>query len=153
MIDPRTGFLYFSDGFAIGPSTHAKDVDTYQKVSFKIPKWHRHLLGFHSSDHGEFEVEGVSISSGHLGVVMLRHRHAFYDIPSESDAEREAFHESVIVKDLSGQREYTWGVVNLIIDPEEKKNSIFVVYTPESVVPLYERETLKTLSESKSPKI
>jgi len=147
MIDPQTGVSYFTDGFAIGPETRAVELGAYRKVSFKIPEWHRHLLGLHLSEYGEFEVESISMSSGHLGVVILRHHHAFYDIPSDGDAERQAFHEGVLVKDLAGQQEFNWGAVLLQTDPEESKNSIFIVYTPDSVVPLNAREVLKTLFE------
>jgi hypothetical protein len=147
MIDPRTGALYFTDGFSIGPETLAMALDVYQKVSFTIPGWRRYLLGSHPSEHGEFEVEGIVTSSARLLVVMLRHDHEFYDISSDGDAERQTFHQGVVTKDLAGQYEYNWGVVLLHTAQKENKNSIIIVYTPESAMPLQKRETLKILLE------
>jgi hypothetical protein len=52
-----------------------------------------------------------------------------------------------LTKDLAGQHEYNWGVVLLHTARKEKKNFIFIVYTPEMAMPLQKRETLKILLE------
>jgi hypothetical protein len=71
-----------------------------QKLS--LPGWKRHVLGFHASEHGSFEVEALSAEDDCIHVVLLSHRHPFYEPGTPEDADRRAFHEGVVGSDLGG---------------------------------------------------
>ena len=80
MINRVTGEIDFNSGLHILPhcslQTLSSDfgpslkVETY-KLSHK--PWKRHVLGFHGSEHGNFEVEALSAENESIHVVLLSH--------------------------------------------------------------------------------
>jgi hypothetical protein len=113
-----------------------------QKLS--LTGWKRHVLGLHTSEHGTFEVEALSAEEG-IQVVLLAHRHAFYEQNTPDDAERRAFHEGVISSDLAGQREFTWGEVICRLERASNKDWLVIAYSREAKVPLQVKEVLLRL--------
>jgi hypothetical protein len=80
-----------------------------------------------------------------IQVVLMSHRHSFYELNTPDDAERRAFHEGVIHTDLAGQREFSWGEVLCRLEPIPNKDWLVVAYSNESKVPLPDREVLLRL--------
>lgn len=115
MINRVTGEIDFSDGLRILPHCTVNSLSTaperplkgqIQKLS--LGDWKRHVLGSHSSEHGDFEVEALSADGDCVHVVLLSHQHRFYEAGTSEDAERRAFHEGVVASDLGGQGEFAW---------------------------------------------
>lgn len=152
MINRVTGEINFRSGLRILPhcsiqslsadSGHLVKVET-RKLSLK--GWERHVLGFHTSEHGTFEVEALSADGGHIHVVLLSHRHQFYEPRTPEDAERRAFHEGVLSSDLAGQKEFSWGEVMCRLESTPSKDWLVVAYNRDSRVPLPEKEVLLRL--------
>jgi hypothetical protein len=114
--------------------------------------WKRHILGDHASEHGIFEVEALSAEEDRIQIVMLAHRHPFYESGTPDDMERRAFHEGVITKDLAGQREFGWGEVICRLEASPNKDWLVVAYSRQGKVPLQDKEVLLSLlAHEKSP--
>ena len=64
-------------------SLFAQREDTLMIKSRNLPLkgWKRHILGFHVSEHGTFEVEALSTEEERVDVVLLSHSHSFYGSP------------------------------------------------------------------------
>jgi hypothetical protein len=105
----------------------------------------RHVLGFHLSEHGTFEVEALSESEDRVRVVLLSHRHTFYEPTTPDDAERKIFHEGVIHSDLAGQREFSWGEILCRLESASNKDWLVIAYSREAKVPLQSKEVLSHL--------
>ena len=152
MINRSTGEVSFRGGLHIAPhcsiqslaaNTKAQPNITTQNLSLK--DWKRHVLGLHFSEHGTFEVEVLSSDKDRIQVVLLSHRHSFYEPNTPDDAERRAFHEGVISQDLAGQREFSWGEVLCRLESKPNKDWLVVAYISDAKVPLPDREVLLRL--------
>jgi hypothetical protein len=158
MISRATGEVDFQSGLRILPHCSVQSLSVgaehQQKVrTEKLPLtgWKRHALGFHTSEHGTFEVEAVS-EEEEIRVVLLAHSHAFYEQNTPNDAERHAFHEGVISSDLAGQREFTWGEVICRLERASHKDWLAIAYSREAKVPLQVKEVLLRLcAHEKTP--
>lgn len=112
MINRVTGEIDFSSGLRILPHCSVQSLSTDFGPSLKVEthtlshkEWKRHVLGFHNSEHGNFEVEALSGEDDCIQLVLLSHWHPFYELGTPEDAERRAFHEGVVSSDLGGQRD------------------------------------------------
>lgn len=139
----------FRSGLYIGPhcsfQSLAARVEFPSRMTTKnlsLKGWKRHMLGFHHSEHGTFEVEALSTDKDRIQVVLLAHQHAFYQRTTPDDAERRAFHEGVISLDLAGQREFSWGEVHCRLESVPNKDWLVVAYSHEAKVPLAVREVI-----------
>jgi hypothetical protein len=152
MINRVTGEVDFQTGLRILPHCSLESLSVKPEGPLKIKTqklsrtgWKRHMLGFHSSEHGTFEVEALSEAEG-IQVVLLAHKHAFYEPNTPDDAERRAFHEGVIGSDLAGQREFSWGEVICRLEKTSNKDWLVIAYSREAKVPSGVREVLLQLS-------
>jgi hypothetical protein len=152
MINRATGEVYFQSRLRILPhcSVQSLSINAERQPKVKTQKlspkgWKRHVLGFHPSEHGTFEVEALSANDERIQVVLLAHRHAFYQQNTPDDAERKAFHEEVISSDLAGQREFTWGEVLCRLDRASNKDWLVIAYSREAKVPMQVKEVLLRL--------
>ncbi len=143
MINRVTGEVSFHGGLRIVPHQAIGSPHREQKLSLR--DWKRHILGSHDSEHGLFEVEALSSEAGRIQVVMLAHQHSFYERGTPEDAERRAFHEGVIVKDLAGQREFSWGEALCRLEASRNKNWLVIAYSRDAKVPSPDREFLSRL--------
>lgn len=150
MINRATGEVSFQSGLHIAPHRPIESPHETRPLSLKL--WKRHILGTHNSEHGTFEVEALSEAEERILLVLLAHRHPFYEPGTPEDAERRAFHEGVISKDLAGQREFTWGEVLCRLETSRNKDWLVIAYTREVSVPLPDRkDLLSLLAHEKSP--
>src|SRR5436305_2976171 len=124
MINRATGEVSFQSGLHIAP--HRPIKSSHQTRSLSLKMWKRHILGNHSSEHGTFEVEALSAEEERIQIVLLAHQHSFYEPGTPEDKERRAFHEGVISKDLTGQREFSWGEVLCRLDVPGNKDWLVV---------------------------
>jgi hypothetical protein len=152
VINRATGEISFQSGLHILPhcsvqSLFAQGQDALKIESRNLPLkgWKRHILGFHPSDHGTFEVEALSAEEGRLYVVLLSHSHSFYEKGTPGDAERKAFHEGVISSDLGGQKEFTWGEVHCRLESIFNQDWLVIAYSGGAKIPLQEKEVLLRL--------
>ena len=152
MINRVTGEIDFRSGLHFLPhcSIQSLSSDPEPSPSLKTQKlslkgWKRHVLGFHASEHGSFEVVALSADDERVHVVLLSHRHQFYEPGTPEDADRRAFHEGVVSSDLGGQREFTWGEVICRLETTANKDCLVVAYNRESRVPLPEKEVILRL--------
>ncbi len=143
MINRVTGEISFRDDFHIAPHRAIELSHATQTLSLK--GWKRHLLGFHPSEHGTFEVEALSSHQGRVQVVLLSHQHPFYEPGTVADADRRAFHEGVINSDLAGQREFAWGEAVCRLEAPCNKDWLVIAYNRDADVPLREPEVLLRL--------
>ena len=152
MINRVTGEIDFRSGLRIlphcpiqslSPDSHPPLKVETQNLSLK--GWKRHVLGLHVSEHGTFEVEALSEDEERVRVVLLSHRHQFYEPDTPEDADRRAFHEGVVSSDLGGQKEFTWGEVICRLEITSNKDWLVVAYNRESRVPLLPKEVLLRL--------
>ncbi len=86
MINRVTGEVAFQDGLFIKPHNAIELPHRTRKLSLKT--WTRHILGVHTSEHGEFEVEALSVGMENIQLVLLAHRHTFYKSDTPEDAAR-----------------------------------------------------------------
>jgi hypothetical protein len=152
MINRVTGEIDFSSGLRIVPHSSLQSLSSGFGSSLKIEthrlshkEWKRYVLGFHGSEHGNFEVEALSSEDDCIHVVLLSHWHPFYEVGTPEDAERRAFHEGVVSSDLGGQREFAWGEVLCRLVQPANKDWLVVAYNRESRVPLPEKEVILRL--------
>jgi hypothetical protein len=112
----------------------------------------RFRAGRHPSKHGEFAVE-LACTTAELAVfpVILWSVEPFFEVGSEEDHERAAFHEAVLAKDLCGQREFSWGEVFSEYHPRDARNCLNVVCTPGPKVPRVPRLGLGWPGERLAP--
>jgi len=143
MINRVTGEIAFQSGLNIAPLQPIRSGRQMESIPLKC--WTRHELGLQSSEHGTFEVEAVSAEEGRVVAVFLSHQHSFYESDTPEDADRKAFHEGVIGKDLGGQREFSWGEVACRLDPKQNQDWLVVAYRREANVPLHEKDDLLQL--------
>ena len=152
MINGVTGEIDFQSGLRILPhcSIRSLFLDSHSPLkvetqNLSLKGWKRHVLGLHVCEHGTFEVEALSEDDGHVRVVLLSHKHPFYETDTSDDADRRAFHEGVIISDLGGQKEFTWGEVFCRLEITSNRDWLVVAYNRESRVPLLEKEVLLRL--------
>jgi hypothetical protein len=148
MINQVTGEIDFCDGLRIAPHCSIEVFGPSLKIethALSCKDWKRHVMGFHQSEHGNFEVESLSAEDACIHVVLLSHSHTFYEAGTVGDAERRAFHEGVIHSDLGGQREFAWGEVVCRLEQPANKDWLVVAYSRESRVHLPEKEVLLRL--------
>jgi hypothetical protein len=149
MINRVTGEVDFLSGLHILPhcsvdsvSANAENVVTIKPEKLFLKSWKRHVLGLHASEHGTSEVEALSAEDQRIHVVLLAHRHAFYEPDTPDDAERRTIHDGVISTDLAGQREFAWGQVICRLESATNKDWLVVAYSREAKVPLQVKEII-----------
>jgi hypothetical protein len=149
MINRTTGEVDFRTGLHIAPHCSLGSLVLNPELQSKIVTqnlsltgWKRHLLGFHISDHGRFEVEALSADGERIQVVLMSHHQAFYEPFTADDADRRTFHEGVISLDLAGQREFSWGEVLCRLESAPQKDWLLVAYSREAKVPLPVRQVI-----------
>lgn len=148
MILPATGEVIFSDGLHFSPHEPLSVSSGTPRRPFGLVRgWSKYVLGKHSSDHGEFEVEVVCDTGRRIETVAVAHIHPFYERETAGDSERHAYHEGIIATDLRGQREFSWGMALSCLDTRANKDWLVVVYTAELHVPLRRAEFLRHLYE------
>lgn len=153
MITASSGEVSFSDDLRIAPHIEIvallKASTRYEirKRDLPIKGWMQLILGIHTSDHGDFEVEATMGPECRVEGVFLSHHHSFYEPNTLEDSERRTFHEGVIATDLRGQCEFTWGHAFCKLDKEANRDWLVLIYSPFSNVPLHEREIYKMLME------
>jgi hypothetical protein len=150
MINRVTGEVSFQSGLNIVPQEAIALPHKTRALSLK--GWKRHLLGIQPSEHGAFEVEALSKKENRILLVMLCHQHPFYERDTPDDADRRAFHEGVIMRDLSGQREFSWGEVICRFESALHSDWIVIAYNRDADIPLSDREVLLHLfAHEKTP--
>jgi len=149
MINRVTGEVDFQSGLHILPhcsvdsvSANAEKVVTIKPEKVFLKGWKRHVLGLHASEHGTFEVEALSAEDQRIHVVLLAHRHVFYEANTPDDAERRTFHDGVISTDLAGQREFAWGQVVCRLEMASNKDWLVVAYSREAEVPMQLKQVI-----------
>jgi hypothetical protein len=152
MINRVTGEIDFRSGLRILPhcSIHSLSIGSeappkVQTQKLSVPAWKRHVLGSHTSQHGTFEVEALSADDDCVHVVLLSHKHPFYEPGTPEDAERRAFHLGVVSSDLGGQREFTWGEVLCRLEMPANRDWLVVAYNQGPRVPVPMKEVLLRL--------
>ncbi len=152
MINRTSGEIDFRSGLHIRPQCSIQSLFANPEHLLKITTrnlslkgWRRHVLGFHLSDHGTFEVEALSAEEQRVYVVLLSHSHAFYEPRTPDDADRRTFHEGVISSDLAGQKEFTWGEVRCRLEPALNQDWLVIAYSREAKVPLPEKDVILCL--------
>lgn len=143
MINRVTGEVSFRSGLNIVPQEPITLPHKTRALSLK--GWKRHLLGIQPSEHGTFEVEALSKVENRILLVTLCHQHPFYERDTPDDADRRAFHEGVILRDLSGQREFSWGEVICRFESALHQDWIVVAYSRDANIPQADREVLLRL--------
>ena len=78
-------------------------------------------------------------------MVLLSHHHSFYQPDTPHDAERRAFHEGVIAKDLMGQKEFDWGEALCRLETSRNKDWLVIAYSRDAKVPLEVKQMLSSL--------
>lgn len=137
MISRVSGDICFSDGMLLRPQQPLHELAyPVASESLPIPGWMQHELGVHSCEYGEFEVEVVCGPEHRIYLVLLNHRHSFYEAATAEDCERRVFHHGILAKDLSGQREFSWGQAFCRLDPAKNKNWLVVAYNIGPQVPI-----------------
>ena len=151
MINRVTGEIDFRSGLRILPHCSIQSLAGLKSAlpiktsKLSLKEWKRHVLGSHLSEHGTFEVEALSAADDCVQVVLLSHRHPFYEPGTPEDGERRAFHEGVVNSDLDGQKEFSWGEVICRLEMPANKDWLIVAYSREARVPLPQKETLLRL--------
>jgi hypothetical protein len=152
MINRATGEVSFRSGLHIAPHCLVEELVVLAGAGPKVRTqplllegWKRHVLGFHDSEHGTFEVEALSSGGNRIQIVLLSHQHVFYEPNTPEDADRRAFHDEVIHSDLAGQREFAWGEVLHRLERAPNKDWLVVVYSHEAKIPLPDRDVILRL--------
>ena len=153
MINRTTGDVDFQSGLHILPHGSIRSLSTNAEAQkLALTGWNRHVLGFHASEHGTFEVEVLSAEDARVHIVLLAHQHVFYEPGTPGDAERRAFHEGIISSDLAGQREFAWGEVICRLERAANKDWLVLAYSREAKVPRPVKEFLARFgAEEKLP--
>lgn len=154
MIAPLNGEVCFSDGLVIRARSPIWELPLQPKLLSKPHLgWVYFAAGRHRSDHGEFEVE-LACSEGHalaVFLIVLWSVDSFFGMPVPDDRERAVFHESLLARDLHGQREFSWGEAFCKFNRAESRNCLNIVYTAGPKVPAVPPAGLGVLWERKSP--
>lgn len=151
VINRATGVVSFQSGLHISPhcsvqSLRAQNQDLkIESRNLSLKGWRRHILGFHPSDHGTFEVEALSAEAERVYLVLLSHSHSFYEKGTPDDAERRAFHEGIISSDLAGQKEFTWGDVRCRLETISNQDWLVIAYSRDANVPFPEQDVISRL--------
>lgn len=156
MIAAADGEVSFTDGLIIRAHTPLASLPVQPKLLGRSPLgWSYFEAGRHRSEHGEFAVELACSDQDSLVVflVVLWSVNPFFEVPSEQDRERAAFHDAVLVRDLRGQREFSWGEAFCKYNRQDGRNCLNVVYTAGPKVPGCLSANLGMLSEHEVPEI
>jgi hypothetical protein len=141
MISRTTGEAAFA-GLRIVPHGILCAELSRDSVLLPVAGWSRHSLGVYEADLGAFEIEVICDGFKRIQMVLMSHRHPFYDPNTPRDSERQAFHEGVISRDLSGQREFSWGEALCSFNPKANQAWLVLAYNREAQVPMGGREVL-----------
>lgn len=138
MIAPLNGEVCFSDGLVIRARMPIWELPLQPEFLSKFHVgWVLFSAGRHRSEHGEFEME-LACSEDHalaIFLVVLWSVDKLFEDPSPKDHERMVFHESLLARDLHGQREFAWGEAFSKYNPADSRNCLNVVYTAGPKVP------------------
>jgi len=158
MINRVTGEVCFTSGLHIRPhcaidlsQVKADERSQFRTQKLSLPVWKRHVLGRQTSEHGTFEVEALSMEEDRIYVVMLAHQHPFYERGTPEDAERRAYHEGVISRDLAGQKDFTWGEVVCRLESRANKDWLVIAYSWDAKVPFSEEQIILYLRGRENP--
>ena len=150
MINRNTGELHFSWGQRILPHSPLPSRVIKECRAIPVQDWVIFMLGTWPSTHGPFSV-GVAVDSElRIQGVALCHWLREYRQRSINDPVRTAYHESIILADLAGQREFPWGNADCRYDPVENRSWLVVTYGPGPKVPLSDPEVLSRLVARRS---
>lgn len=157
MISRLDGEVSFSDGLVIRSHMRLRDLPKSLSAPAGSSElgWMVFRLGIHPSAHGNFEVEVACATADEQPVflVVLVSADPFFATPAEGDRERWVFHEGVLARELSGQREFPWGEAFCKYDPQDRRNCLNVVYTAGPKVPGFARAARPSLFERCFPEI
>jgi len=130
MIGSNDGKIAFADGLLIAPHAAVRELKSVapRKLPLLAPGLQRFDLDLHSSEYGIFSVEVVCNLSWRIHLAMLVHEHPFYEAATAQDTEREIYHQEIIVRDLGGQNEFSWGRVFCRLDAPQNRNVLIVAY-------------------------
>jgi hypothetical protein len=129
MISPVTGETTFQD-LRILPQSRLPEGGSNQTHALPIAGWSGHRLGSHRADRGLFDVEVITGPQRRIQVLLMSHIHPFYEAKTPGDAERRVFHEGLIISELAGQREFSWGEVLCRFDAKANKDWLVLAFTP-----------------------
>ena len=149
MIAALDGEVSFADGLVIRAHDSVRTLPLKPEVLGSSPLgWVYFSAGRHPSEHGEFAVELACSEADELAIflVVLWSVNPFFQTASEEDRERAVFHESVLARDLRGQREFSWGEAFGKYNRQDARNCLNVVYTAGPKVPRMTREGLRALA-------
>jgi hypothetical protein len=148
MIAASTGEISFVDGLRIAAHSLIEPLRKAATSSRALAAkgWSQHLLGYHASEFGQFEVEVVSGPEGRIQGVLMSHAHDFYQVAAPHDSERRAFHEDVISSDLRGQKEFPWGHAFCRLDEQGSQDWLVLIYSPYCGVPLHKQQAHRVLT-------
>lgn len=149
MISSNTGEVTFSNGWRLLPQEPFSMLSEHVLSSkdLPIPDWHLHEVGVHASEFGDFDVTVVCGPQQRLSLVMLTHRHSFYEPDTKRDGERRVYHENILTKDLRGLRQHAWGEAFCRFDAQDHRDRIVLAYTRGSQIPQQIAEVLLNLDE------
>jgi hypothetical protein len=138
MIAAADGEVSFSDGLVIRPHAPIASLPLEPRIMGRSALgWVYFDAGRHRSEHGEFSVELACSEQDSLAIflVVLCSVNPFFEIASDEDRERAAFHEAVLARDLRGQREFSWGEAFCKYNRQDARNCLNIVYTAGPKVP------------------
>lgn len=157
MISRLDGEVSFSDGLVIRPQMPLRDLPATSRdlAGGSLMGWVMFTLGIHPSKHGDFAVEVAcaTVDERPIFLVVLVSVDPFFQTAVEGDRERWVFHEGVLARELSGQREFSWGEAFCKYNREDRRNCLNVVYTAGPKVPGSALAALPSLVEHSFPEI
>lgn len=141
MISRHDGEVSFSDGLVIRPHMPLWHLPSASRdlAGGSLMGWGMFTLGTHPSQYGDFAVEVAcaTVDQRPVFLVVLVSMNPFFRMPVEKDRERRVFHEGVLARELSGQREFSWGEAFCKYNQEDRRDCLNVVYTAGPKVPSF----------------
>src|SRR4051812_40376800 len=144
MISASTGEVTF-EKLRITPRMFLTLTATQKLNPLPIQGWFHHNLELQHCEHGAFDVEVVSDPEDRVQLALLSHFHPFYQPGTEEDSERRVYHEEVILRDLRGQREFSWGQVFCRVHPGSNRDWLIAAYSVGPHIPQTTSEILSHL--------
>lgn len=131
MIDAATGTVTFSGGLVLRPLDPLRLVAGQVVSSRALPvtDWKLHDFASQTSEFGHFDVCIASGPDECVRVIMLTHRHDFYEAGTAADGERRVFHQGILERDLQGRRDFPWGGAFCRFDESDHRDRLIVAYT------------------------
>ncbi|MEI6534970.1 MAG: hypothetical protein WCN98_06495 [Verrucomicrobiaceae bacterium] len=150
MIDRVTGALNFKPGHEVRPHGMLPPEVPKNSMPFQVDDIFIYVVGIWDSDHGPLVVGLVVNAERRIQGALLCHWVAHYRNRAPGDTERRAYHESIILIDLAGQREFPWGKVDCRHDNVDNRNWLVISYASGPQVPALPPEVFSHLSARES---